>query len=180
MMERTFAFLKPDAIEKKLVGRIIARIESEGFVIVKLRKGRISKELATLLYPDSEQQLVGMGEKTLKAMKDADMEENLMKIFGTEEPRRIGEILNGWNRAYATSTEIIALELEADDAVSRLRTVIGKTDPSIADKGTIRGDWANDSIMRGNMEKRSCRNLVHASDGDRAKTEIGLFDQYFF
>ena len=176
----TFAFLKPDAIEKRLVGKIIARIESEGFRIVKLRKGRISQELAILLYPDSEQQLVGMGEKTLRAMKDADMEDSLMKIFGTKDPREIGKVLNGWNRAYATSTEIIALELEANDAVSRLRALIGKTDPSIADKGTIRGDWANDSIMRGNIEKRACRNLVHASDVDRVKIEIELFDKYLF
>ncbi len=180
MAEMTFAFLKPDALEKKLVGKIIARIESEGFRIVKLRKGRISQELALQLYPDSEQQLRGMGEKTLKAMGDAGMPENVAKIFGTEDPMGIGKVLNGWNRSSATSTEIIAFELEGEDAVSRLRTIVGKTDPSIADKGTIRGDWSDDSIMKGNLEKRACRNLIHASDGERAPVEIGLFDKYFF
>lgn len=179
-METTFAFLKPDAIEKKLVGRIIARLESEGFRITKMRKGRISAELALLLYPDSDQQLIGMGNKTLKAMADAKMEGRLQELFGSTDPKQIGSTLNSWNRAYATSAEVIAMELEADNAVLRLREIIGKTDPSLADKGTIRGDMSDDSIMRANLEKRGTLNLVHASDTDRVKTETELFDRYFF
>lgn len=179
-MERTFTYLKPDAIEKKLVGKIIDRMEKEGFKIIRLKKGMISKELAMQLYPDSEEQLVGMGQKTLKAMTDAGKSEKVMEIFNTEDPRSIGMVLNQWNRSYATSTEIIAMVLESDNAVAKLRSIIGKTDPAIADKGTIRGDFSDDSIMNGNMEKRACKNLIHASDGDRAEVEIGLFEKNFF
>ncbi len=179
-METTFSYLKPDAIEGKLVGKIISRLESEGFRIKKIRKGRISKELAEKLYLDSDEQLVGMGNKTLKAMSDANMEDKLIELFGSRDPKQIGRKLNSWNRAYASSTEIIAMELEAENAVLKLREVIGKTDPSLAAKGTIRGDWSKDSIMRANLEKRATKNLIHASDTEGVKRELELFDRYFF
>ncbi len=70
--------------------------------------------------------------------------------------------------------------LEGENAVKRVRELIGKTDPSVAEKGTIRGDFANDSILKGNLERRSCRNVIHASDGESAPREIELFEKYFF
>ena len=42
-MERTFAIVKPDAVEKKAVGSILSRIEEEGFRIVGLRQVQMSQ-----------------------------------------------------------------------------------------------------------------------------------------
>jgi nucleoside-diphosphate kinase len=49
-LERTFAIIKPDAVEKKLAGRIIQRIEDEGFRIVALRKVSLSQQDAEGFY----------------------------------------------------------------------------------------------------------------------------------
>lgn len=179
-MDRTLIFMKPDAIERHLVGKILARFEEAGFKIIRVRKNRISHELATLLYPDSNEQLEGMGNKTLKSMSEKGGEKEVMKIFGTIKPFEIGKTLNEWNRKYATSAEVIALILEKDDAANEARKLLGNTDPSKAEKGTIRGDLGEDSIYRGNVEKRACKNLVHASDSQRANVEIAYFEKDFF
>ena len=180
MENRELIFLKPETLERKLVGKVISRFEDAGFRIEKIKKGRVTKELAELLYPNSEEQLKGMGNKTLKAMEERGGKDKVMEVFGTMEPYAIGEILNGWNRQYATSGEVIAVVIQNEDAPNKARALIGKTDPALADKGTIRGDYAADSIYQANIEKRGCKNLVHASDDQRAAVEIELFEKHFF
>jgi nucleoside-diphosphate kinase len=49
-MERTYAMIKPDAVEAKHIGGIITRIEREGFSIVAMKKMTMSKELAGEFY----------------------------------------------------------------------------------------------------------------------------------
>jgi nucleoside-diphosphate kinase len=67
---------------------------------------------------------------------------------------------------FMTSGAVIPMVLEADDAVAKLRTVIGATDPSEADDGTIRKLFAESKE----------RNAIHASDSDQnAASEIAFF-----
>jgi len=49
-MQRTLAIVKPDAVEKRLAGRILGRIEEEGFRIVALRMVRMSAAEAEGFY----------------------------------------------------------------------------------------------------------------------------------
>lgn len=61
---------------------------------------------------------------------------------------------------------IVPMVLEADNAIDKLRKVMGATDPAKADPGTIRKEFAT------NIE----RNAIHGSDGpDTAAFEIGYF-----
>jgi nucleoside-diphosphate kinase len=180
-MGQELIFIKYDGIERKLVGTVISRFENAGFKIEKIKKGRISKELSELLYQDSETQLNGMGAKTLKAMTDKGEKDKIMEIFKTEVPFEIGKLLNTWNRLYATSYDVIALVISKDgDAVTEARAIVGKTDPSISPKGTIRGDFAADSIYKANLEKRACQNIIHASDVDTAEMDVKNFEEHFF
>jgi len=67
---------------------------------------------------------------------------------------------------FMTSGPVIAMVLEADDAVPALRSAIGATDPAEADEGTIRDLYAESKE----------RNAIHASDSaENAKKEIGFF-----
>lgn len=50
MEEKTLAIIKPDAVKKKLIGKIIQRIEEEGFKISGLKMLRLSKEEAKGFY----------------------------------------------------------------------------------------------------------------------------------
>jgi nucleoside-diphosphate kinase len=61
---------------------------------------------------------------------------------------------------------VVALILEGEDAVARVRELVGPTDSTLAPAGTIRGDFGADKT----------RNMVHASDGpESAAAEIGRF-----
>jgi nucleoside-diphosphate kinase len=50
MIQRTLAIVKPDAVERRLAGRIIQRIEDEGFQIRAMRRVHLSKEQAEGFY----------------------------------------------------------------------------------------------------------------------------------
>jgi len=68
--------------------------------------------------------------------------------------------------SYITSGPVVAAVLEGDDAVSRAREIMGATDTSKAETGTIRKDYGLD------IEKNS----IHGSDSvTTAENEIGLF-----
>src|SRR6185503_3325545 len=68
--------------------------------------------------------------------------------------------------SFMTEGPIVAAVLEADDAIQKLRRVMGATDPAKAEAGTIRKDFAT------NIE----RNAIHGSDGtETAAFEIGYF-----
>ena len=67
---------------------------------------------------------------------------------------------------YITSSPVVAMILEGNNAISLARNIMGKTDPKEASMGTIRGDYG----------QFIGRNIVHGSDGpDTAKFEINLW-----
>jgi len=69
---------------------------------------------------------------------------------------------------FMSSTPVIALALEGEDAVEKIRSIIGPTDSKKAEKGTIRGDLGVDVMV----------NIVHASDSpENAEIELKRFFQ---
>jgi nucleoside-diphosphate kinase len=68
--------------------------------------------------------------------------------------------------SFMTSGPVISMVLDADDAVAKLREVIGATDPEEAAEGTIRNLYAESKE----------RNAIHASDSDEnAAIETSFF-----
>ncbi|MCL4399028.1 nucleoside-diphosphate kinase [Candidatus Parvarchaeota archaeon] len=179
-IQKTFAMIKPDAVRRGLIGKIISRIEEDGFEIVQMRKCRLSSGFAAKLYRDTENQLTNMGKKTIESMTNAGKKEEIRTRFGSEDPYQIGKELLKWARDFMTSSDVVPMILRREDAVKRLRQLVGKTDPAAADKGTIRGDFADDSISAANSEGRAVRNLIHASDEEGYETEISLFEREIF
>lgn len=149
MMERTLILVKPDGMKRKLVGEIISRYEKAGLKIVAMKMVKVNRKFAQIHYPKSKQQIVGMGHKTLNATG----EDGAKKIFGTTDPWKIGLKLREWMIKFLVSAPVIAFILEGEDAVQLVRKVTGFTDPSRAEKGTIRGDLGIDSIIKANREK---------------------------
>ena len=49
-MERTFAIIKPDAVERNIIGNILAKVEGAGFKIIGMKKIQLNKSLAEGLY----------------------------------------------------------------------------------------------------------------------------------
>jgi nucleoside-diphosphate kinase len=50
MIQRTLAIIKPDAVSRHLIGHVLTRIELEGFEIVNMKMGHLTKEQAKELY----------------------------------------------------------------------------------------------------------------------------------
>jgi len=160
MYEETLVLLKPDALERRLVGRIIQRYEDAGLDILDIRyHGRVSDGLIRRHYPDSMAEAIGR--KAQAAMGEI------------SDPVAYGLEVLTWLRRYVTRGPIIAMRLGGEDAIRAVRRITGFTDPAAAEKGTIRGDFGVDSIRRSTEEKRSCENLVHAS-GNREEAEAEL------
>ncbi|MDA9275318.1 nucleoside-diphosphate kinase [Acidimicrobiia bacterium] len=67
---------------------------------------------------------------------------------------------------FITSGPVVAMEVEGDNAVLAIRELMGATNPTDAEPGTIRGDLAS------KLEE----NVVHGSDSEEsAARELGLF-----
>lgn len=49
-MERTFAIIKPDAVERNVTGKVLDRIEGAGFKIVGMKKIHLTKQEAEGFY----------------------------------------------------------------------------------------------------------------------------------
>ena len=49
-MEQTLAIIKPDAVQRNLAGKILARLEAEGFVMLGLKMVCLSKQDAERFY----------------------------------------------------------------------------------------------------------------------------------
>jgi nucleoside-diphosphate kinase len=131
-LEKTFAILKPDAVEARHTGKILSRIEDEGFRIVALKRHFISRPEAESFY----------GEHASKG------------FF----PSLV---------TYMTSGPVFVAVLERENAVAHWRAVMGATDPTKADAGTIRKEFGT-SIER---------NAVHgsANPGDAARETVFFF-----
>lgn len=164
MMEQTLVLIKPDGVERNLIGEIIKRYEEGGLKVVLLKLMRADKELVAKHYPEEEEYMETLGRKSAQAGDDVGdfVEHGRMIVTGL--------------RDYITSGPIIAMVLEGEDAIAKVRKITGYTDPTVADKGTIRGDLGQDSILVANREKRPCRNLIHASGNpEEAEKEIKLW-----
>ena len=77
---------------------------------------------------------------------------------------------------YVMEFPIVAMIIEGENAIARVRKITGATDPAKAEKGTIRGDLGNDSVEKADREGRAIQNLIHASGNkEEAEKEIKLW-----
>lgn len=163
-MEKTLVLIKPDGVRRGLTSEIIRRYEAAGLSVVKRKDLVAPLSIVEKHYPMDPQYLRLIGEKTIAAGQ---------KVKSAEDQ---GRKVVTWLRKFIASGPIAALVLEGEDAVARAREVTGFTDPSTAQKGTIRGDLGTDSILAANQEERPVYNLIHASGSkEEAEKEIRLW-----
>jgi len=131
MSNRTFTIIKPDSVRKGNFGKILSRVEAEGFRVLGIRKVSLSQRQAEAFY-------------------------------GVHRERPFfGDLVK-----YMTSGPVYVAALERSGAVTHLRGIMGATDPTKAEAGTLRKDFG-ESIEQ---------NAIHGSDSDdNAKNEIAFF-----
>ena len=163
--EQTLVIIKPDGIQRSLVGEIIGRYENVGLKLTAMKMMVPTAELIEKHYTLDPDWRRVTGEKTIKGYKDKGL------IPPTEDPFEVTSILLGRLVTYMTSGPIIAMVWEGAHAVAIVRKLTGGTEPLTSDVGTIRGDFVLDSYAITDQDKRSVRNLVHASGSAKEAQE---------
>ena len=122
-------------------------------------------------YPKDEKWIRRLGEKTFATYEKYNYD--VKKDFGTNDLLKVGKVVRGWLVDFMISAPMVKMVVQGVHAVDMVRKIAGPTMPYLADMGTIRGDFSNDSPALANLEKRSVLNLVHASETpEEAKHEI--------
>jgi len=130
-LEHTLVIIKPDAVQRGLIGEIINRFERRGLRIAAMKLMQIDEALAR-------------------------------RHYAIHEGKPFYEPLI----RYITSSPVVVMVLEANDAIEIVRRTMGATNPAEAAPGTIRADFG---LEIG-------RNLAHGSDGpETAAFEVPLF-----
>ncbi|MDO8585352.1 MAG: nucleoside-diphosphate kinase [bacterium] len=172
--EQTLVLVKPDGVKRGLLGEIMRRIEQRGLKIVGLQMLQTTKQILGKHYSDAPENLKAMGGKTLATYEKYGLDP--VKEIGTNDPEKIGKMVHGWIVEFMTTGPIVKMVVEGLHAVEMVRKIVGSTLPSMADMGTIRGDYSVDSAVLANAQRRGIRNLVHASGNTaEAETEIKLW-----
>ena len=130
-MEETLVLIKPDGVQRGLVGEVISRLERRGLKLVAMKLMLADLALARRHYAEH-----------------------------VDKPFFPGVV------DFITSSPLVAMVWQADNAVEIVRGTMGETDPINSLPGTIRGD----------LGVNIGRNLVHGSDSvESAQREIALF-----
>ena len=168
MNEKTLVLIKPDGVQRSLIGKITSRFEDSGLKIRAMKMVHASEEQARKHYPLDKEWAKSVYEKTKKVYDKEG------KPLEYRDHMHLGETIQSWLIKFLKESPIIAMVLEGPHSVELTRKIIGSTEPRQAAPGTIRGDFASvESYMLADSKKRVLRNLIHASDSvENAKREI--------
>ena len=165
--ERTLVILKPDAVQRTLIGEIIKRYERIGLKLVATKMLVPTAEHVVQHYTlDPEWRRI-TGEKTIKGYKDKGL------TPPSENPLDITDKLLVNLSKYMSSGPVVAMIWEGAHAIKIVRKLTGGTEPLTSDVGSVRGDFVLDSYQMSDEDNRSIRNLVHAS-GSVAEAEMEI------
>lgn len=168
-LERSFVIIKPDGIQRSLVGEILKRFERTGLKLIGLK----------LAIPDSDRIWKHYNkddEWFIKKGTNIAAERAAAGLSAEKEPIEYGKDIIRALERYMTSGPVVMMAWEGNQAVGVVTKLVGGTEPSTSDVGTIRGDFTIDSYGISAIDDRAVRNLIHCSDTpENAETEINLW-----
>lgn len=165
--ERTLVIVKPDGVQRSLVGEIIKRFEQVGLKLAAAKMLVPTHEQVEQHYTlDPEWRRV-TGEKTIAGYKSKGL------TPPSEDPLEITAKILANLKKYLASGPVVAMVWQGAHAVKIVRKIVGGTEPLTSDVGSIRGDYVLDSYQMSDPDNRAVRNLIHASGSEKeAQAEI--------
>jgi len=149
-IEQTLFLIKPDGVERGIIGKILTEIEERGLKIVAAKLLTPSKGVASEHYGDLDTRL------NAKGMDGTAIKEQMVNFL--------------------TSGPVLAAVIEGVDAVTFVKRLAGATAPSEAELNSIRAKFGHMSREHANNIGKAIRNLVHASDpSEDPAREISLW-----
>ena len=165
--ERTLIIVKPDGVQRGLVGEVIQRVEKVGLKLVGLKLVVPTRELVEKHYTTDSEWIPKTGAKNIKNYMEKGVEPP------TNDPIEAGKKILDTLVDYMTSGPVVAMVWQGAHAVKVVKKISGVTEPLAAAVGTIRGDMGVDSYEMTDTQGRAVRNVIHASGTiDEAKDEI--------
>lgn len=165
--ERTLIIIKPDGIQRTLVGEIIKRYERIGLKLIGIKLVVPTKAHVETHYNLDPNWKRIVGGKSIEAYQKKGLTPPSM------DPLVLGDKVIESLQKYMTSGPVLAMVWQGAHVVKIVRKVTGGTEPLTSDVGTIRGDFVHDSYQMADTDTRAVRNLIHASGSvEEAENEI--------
>ena len=167
--ERTFVILKPDTVQRSLMGEVIKRFERTGLKCTAMKMFMADEARLLQHYNKDDAWLLKKGTRIVEGLKEqgSPVEKEAIE-YGRDIIRLIVH--------YMEAAPVVALILEGNESVAVVTKLVGTTEPKTSDVGTIRGDFTVDSYSHSGYENRSVRNLIHCSDSpEEAEREIAIW-----
>ncbi len=157
--ESTLVIIKPDGVQRALIGEIIRRYERVGLKLSAIKMVVPTEQMAIDHYYNvgGDAWLEEVGRKAREAYE----KKGLVSPYKTNMDN--GKAVMMSNAKYLSSGPVIAMIWQGNQAVALVRKLTGGTEPLSSDVGTIRGDFTLDSYAMADSDGRSVRNLIHAS-----------------
>lgn len=169
--EQTYVMIKPDGVQRGLSGEIIKRFEQTGLKLVAMKMMVLDEAKCNKHYNKDNEWFESKGQKIVDNIIATGKQPTQPAIeYGKDIIRALIK--------YMTSGPVIAMVWEGNESVAIVKKLVGGTEPTTSDVGTIRGDLTLDSYKMANMSNRAVRNLVHCSDSpEEAEREINIWFQ---
>lgn len=167
--ERSLVMIKPDGVQRSLIGEIVARFERTGLKFVAMK----------LLVPKAEQCWAHYNKDDEWFLKKGARVTDDRKAHGMPIEKEVieyGKDIIQANVDFFTSGPVLAFVIEGNQSVAIVKKIVGGTEPTTSDVGTIRGDLTVDSYALSSLDNRAVRNLAHCSDSpEEAEREIPIW-----
>lgn len=155
--EKTLVLVKPDGVQRGLIGESIRRYEQSGLKLVAIKMVIPTKEAALTHYSVDPEWAFKTGTKSIEAWKAKGL------TPPTEDPIELAEAVRAQLVNFLSSGPVVAMVWQGMNAIGVVRKITGGTEPLTSVPGTIRGDYTIDSYRAADTDKRAVRNIIHAS-----------------
>ncbi|TSC70254.1 MAG: nucleoside-diphosphate kinase [Parcubacteria group bacterium Gr01-1014_46] len=156
--ERTFVIIKPDAVQRSLVGEIISRLERVGYKLCASKMVVPAEDQLQKHYYKTDEWYMKKGQAIVdkRIARGLPIEKEIIE-YGKD-------IIRG-TISFMASGPVLAMVWEGNQAIAVIKKMVGTTDPLSSDVGTIRGDYSLDSFSLVEHDNRgTVRNLIHCTD----------------
>lgn len=167
--ERSLVIIKPDGVQRGLIGEIVGRFERTGLKLTGLKLFVPTKEQVEKHYNKDDEWFLKKGNLVISELKEHGLPVE-------KEAMEYGRAIIDTITHYMTAAPVVGFVVEGNQSVAIVQKLVGTTEPSTSDVGTIRGDLTVDSYGHATYEDRAVRNLVHCSESpEEAERELAVW-----
>jgi len=155
--ERTLVIIKPDGVQRNLIGDIISRFERTGLKFVAFKFLVPTEQQCLTHYNKDEEWFLRKGKRIIEDLtaQGLPIEKDAMEY---------GKGIIDTIVKFMTAGPVLAMVVEGNQSVAIVTKITGSTEPATSDVGTIRGDLTVDSYEHSTIQNRAVRNLIHCSE----------------